>query len=333
MDGLPLDPWIFELAADVHHPGRLYASLDGDGLFRSDDYGRHWAAIDTGLPLHGQEGSRRFVLFTRQGYLWITDTEGTDPGVLTVEHNVQLAALSPDGAAAAYLTENKDGWAVRVLGAGGSAARTAALGHAPMPVGLLWAPSSAMLAVVSRDAVEVAGVGAERGAWRLRSGQRVVGWSADGRGLLVWQSPSGAVTLLSWRDGQLLARIGVYPGPPVFSRDGKDVAVATRGRLWIGRVGAGMRRLRVAGTPALEGWSEDGSTLLVRNGSRVEMLDDEGRLIAQTALAGRVGWLPGSDRRLLTGAGGSLRVWSSQGMHTIVNDARPIESMRGPVSP
>lgn len=53
-NGLPLDDlYVYDLAVDPLHKGRVYAALHQQGLFRSDDHGDHWVPVE-GIPTDGR---------------------------------------------------------------------------------------------------------------------------------------------------------------------------------------------------------------------------------------------------------------------------------------
>lgn len=50
--GLPVKDSLSEVVADGQHPGRFYLSMNGGGLFRSDDDGQTWAQVSTERVAH-----------------------------------------------------------------------------------------------------------------------------------------------------------------------------------------------------------------------------------------------------------------------------------------
>jgi hypothetical protein len=335
VNGLPLDPYVYQLVADPSHPERVFASLDSDGVFRSDDGGQHWEAIDTGLPSTRAAVHISLLLFRRYGALWITDTRGTDPGVLTVDTDVQLASLSPDGAAAAYLAVQPDRWAVRVVSSGGgSGARTLATGRGDVPQQLLWSPNASLLAIVSAHSVVVTNLGHTLRSWALHSDERVLGWSADGRALLIWNRDTRRVSAHLWSNGRARSELpGLYPVQPLAAPDGRHMAFIWKNYLYTGVWSAGPEHtasLSDRNTVAcrLRAWSDASTRLLLACGDRVEARSEAGQLVAGRGIAAAtwVSWAPGSDRNLLVFRQGNLWAWplSSPRPREIVGRAEPL---------
>src|SRR5207302_1484260 len=130
-------------------PGRVYASTNGDGLFRSDDGGQTWQDVNTGLPIARQDGKANLVVFLRDGEVWKTGSHGADPGNLTLDTSVRSAVISSDGASVAYVNGSTAGWSIRTVSAGGSIARTLLTGTGELPHELTWSPSAThVLAVI-----------------------------------------------------------------------------------------------------------------------------------------------------------------------------------------
>lgn len=323
MDGLPPAPYVYSLTADPANPQRVYASLNSDGIFRSDDGGQTWIAANAGLPLQLAQGSARHVLFLRGGVLWVTTTTGADPGNLTVERDVKVAALSPDEAAAAYLAGRSDGWAVRMLQTGGSQPRTLITGSGDMPRRLLWSPDATHLAAIGRRTVYVAGPSGPVRLWSVAPSDRVLSWTADGRALWVWESSDGRVVERDWRAGQLLATSpGRFATLPSVARDGVHVAqlssdgivrVATRPALrWRSvAVGSGCR---------LRDWSGDSDRLLVRCPDTVKLVSALGQ-VTTVRVAGTVRWAPGSHSALLVFQRHKLLWWTVKSHRVLVRGA------------
>ncbi|MDQ2743850.1 MAG: hypothetical protein M3Z66_16355, partial [Chloroflexota bacterium] len=328
MSGLPLDPYVSGLVADPFHAGRIYASLNSDGLFRSDDGGRQWTPIDHGIPLKGDLQPAHHILFRRLGALWITDAAGTDPGVLTVERDVDLAALTPDEAAVAYVSDDRQGWAVRILNAGGSAARTLQSGTGHPPGALLWSQNSSSLAIVREGSVTVTDLSRTH-TWPLGHGDRVVTWSADGRALLLWNAQTHRITERQPLSGvQGATRTGQYSSIPVIAPNGKYVATRENGAVAIGTWGGPLMPV-----PALQGcrplaWSSDSSRVLVTCRASVAEVTAAGAVTNQVRLPGPVRWAPGSSRSLLFFSHGDLFRWTPAGSRLLVQSAHPVLTAR-----
>lgn len=297
MDGLPLAPYINSVITDPVHPQRVFVSLNSDGVFRSDDGGQHWGAVDSGLQIKGSDTADPPVLFLRDGALWHTDRNGIDPGVLTVDQDVRLAALSPDGVASAYLAVNSDGWAVRLVSVGGSGARTVASGTVSPPGKLLWSPNAALLAMVQPGMVTVSNLSHSSYHRTVTTQEHVLGWAANGRDLLIWNSSSKQIVSTDTKrfTGITIASL------PFLAPDGKHLASLAGGRLRISNIGGATSRVRVRDTCRIAQWSDDSARLLLICGTRgaVRESDQAGHLVARTRLPAVASWMPGSHSDLM----------------------------------
>lgn len=327
MEGLPLDPYVSGLSGDPFHSQRVYASLNSDGIFRSDDGGRHWRAVDQGLPLQGALQPARQFLFRREGALWISDAAGTDPGVLTVDRNVRLAALSPDQAAVAYVGGTQHRWGAYVLNAGGSAARTILTGAGRPPSAVLWSPSASLLALVRRSRVTVTNL-SRASTWPLRPAARVLGWTPDGRYLLTWDRTTGLVAAHLPQTGIVQGPTrGPYPSAPLVAPDGTHIALRTGAM-----VDAGTWRTSFQAMPSLAScrpiaWSADSTRLLAGcRGSSIEV-SPSGTVLVRVHLPPPVRWLPGGHD-LLFFRHGNLWKWSPRGAHELIRWADPVSARR-----
>jgi len=325
MAGLPLDPYVYGLVADPVHPNRVYASLDGDGIFRSDDAGRHWQAVDAGIPLAGQSAHPHQVLFLRGGALWITTGDGVDPGVLSVDTDVKLASLSPDGASAAYVAGGDSGWVVRVVRAGGSLARTLLSGHGPLPT-LFWSPTASRLAIATRRTVTIvnaAGAPAPR-AWTLPRTETALGWSHDGSAILTWNRRTGRIIARAATGGEVVAR---WPGSahslPLLAPG--STAIAWRGATGlIVAASTGIRHvLPDTSRCAPSAWSADGTRLLLTCAGSHQVRDLSGRLLARPHVPADALFAPGNHNALLYFKAGNLWRWTEYGKRLVVTDAAP----------
>ncbi|HZU13854.1 MAG TPA: hypothetical protein VFB58_13515 [Chloroflexota bacterium] len=304
MDGLPVNPYIAALQADPSRPTRLYASVNGDGLYRSDDGGRTWQPIDRGLPMHGSDSAPPLILFLRGHVLWKTDTAATDPGVLTVETDVQRAVLAPDGASAAYVAASGAGWAVRILCSGGCAPRTVLTGTGPAPTRLLWSPNASLLAMVRPGSLTVTNRTQTR-SFPLAAGERVLRWSPDMRSLLLWRA--GAIIRQPWDGTETI--IGHSAQAPSLAPDGIHLAALTHGELRLGTIRGSAAATRLVTACRLRSWSPDGSRLLAQCGTRTLVLSGSGRVMAAVSGYRDALWGPGGAAVLLYRDGGLWR-WS-----------------------
>jgi photosystem II stability/assembly factor-like uncharacterized protein len=325
--GLPFYSYIYNLVADPHHPNRLYACLNTDGIFRSDDAGRTWVAVDSGLPLTGREHAPRIVLFRRRGVLWITNEIGVDPGNLTVDRQVSVAVASPDGAAVAYVTGVAGGWAVRIVNAGGSLARTVAAGSGSPPSRLMWSPSSSALAIPSDGTVWTMDLHAGSTHWTVPQGERLVGWAPDGKSLDFWNSSDGRALVRNTQTGaQIQLMRGRYASNPVPAPDGMHIAFVSGSRIYTGEWGRVAAAMRATSEGCFAGaWSDDSTRFLVVCRGYVEERTTGGRLIRRSALPGNAFWAPGSRTELLFFRRG-LRLWRpGQTAVLIVAQARSVQ--------
>ncbi|MGH2441786.1 MAG: hypothetical protein ACRDFX_01315 [Chloroflexota bacterium] len=333
VDGLPLAAYVFGFIGDPNNPGTVYASLDSDGLYRSDDGGIHWRPVDAGLPITGSETVPPVVLFIRNGVIWHTDGNGTDPGNLTVDNHVTDVAVAPDGGAIAYVNTNGSFWQARVISAGGSAARTLASGTAPAPTRMLWSPDSARIALSEHRRVIVATLTACCKSWSKPSRNVLLTWSRDGSTLLFWNRVTGTVTGRSPAHGALLfARSGHFPALPVMAPDGKRVAMVANGKLFIGSWQGGLRDVAMfeAGCRATR-WSGNSVRVLVACPRGVQERSSSGAIVRTANVASSAFWVPGSQRDLLFFHSGALWRWNSaHDIRKIVSDAAP--ATRGPRS-
>jgi photosystem II stability/assembly factor-like uncharacterized protein len=325
MRGLPFNPYVNSLLADPFRPNTVYASLNSDGIFRSDDAGRTWRAMNDGLPLHGDLQPVRHILFRRSGALWITNVWGSDPQVLTVDRDVRLFSLSPDEASAAYVAGTAGEWEVRLVGAGGSMARNLVTGSGPVPRALMWSPSAALLAVVGASEVTLTNL-AQSHTWKLSSADHVIGWTASGRSLLVWNAMRGRLEERSPLNGALRTVYSGLPAEPKLAPDGRHVAFVNAGRLYVGALpDAATSLLRV--TPGCEAsaFSATASRVLLRCGSGLEIVDARTRTISETSLPAGARWAPGSDSTILFNRSGDLWAWThSHGTHLLVRNAHEL---------
>lgn len=324
MDGLPPAPYVYSLTADPRNPEQLYASLNTDGIFRSDDGGQSWSAMNTGLPIGDIQGSAREILFLRGGVVWRTSTTGADPGNLTVDKNVRMAVLSPDVNSVAYLAGTPERWAVRMVAAGGSGARTLETGTADMPRRLLWSPDTTRLAVVGEHTVYVSKLSGSARMWTLRTGDTVVGWTTDGHSLLVWDGSTHRLVPRRWDTGvQNGVASRAYVALPQPSPDGHHLAALHNGTLLVGEAGGPLHEVRhLPATCRLGPWSDDSAALLVHCGNLSELVPLTGDIRTVT-VHGLSNWLPGSHSQLLVFQKGDMWVWGGGSLKMLVRNARP----------
>lgn len=325
MTGLPLDPYISGLSADPFHPQRIYASLNSDGIFRSDDGGRHWRAVDNGLPLTSTAQPTPYILFRRAGSLWLSDVAGTDPGVLTVQHDVKLAALSADQAAIAYAAGEAGRWGVYVLAAGGSAPRTLLHGRGRLPSALLWSPTSSLLTIVRRSRVTVTDL-TRATTWALPPGARVLAWTPDGHSLLTWDAATHQVMTRIPQTGvaEGVPR-GHYLSAPVVAPDASHVAVRVGDSTALGELGHSLRTISASRGCRPVAWSGDSTRLLAACRHTLLELSPTGVVLERAHLPAPVRWLPGGHD-LLFFRHGALSVWSPSGARELIPQADPVSA-------
>lgn len=318
--GLPLAPYVYSLYPSPGHPRRVYASLDGDGVFRSDDAGLHWHPITGGLPIRPSTTAAP-VLFRRSGVLWLTNARGADPGTITVDGQVRAAALSPDGAAAAYVTGGTS-WSVRLVGAGGSLAQTLVTGTGSPPRRLFWSPTSTRLAFRQGRRLMVAGLSGPLLSRPVPSKTRVLGWLDGGRWVALWQGRTGRLVTLEVATGQ--QQVGArYAIAPLLSSAGQ-LAWVHAGRLWVGPPGGSALPVARVGGCRPAAWSDDSSRLLLACHRGDQLRTARGRLIASLPFTGAARFAPGSTTAVLRFQHGALWRWSARtGMRRLVSDAQP----------
>ena len=168
-------------------------------------------------------------------------------------------SAAPDGR---WISFNRDGWAhvIRPDGRGMKVVlpRVLALERAWSPDGKRFlAVADSRLHLVDPDTGKAARL-------RLRYEPGVIpAWSPDGRRLAVKRSHSGDVSaiavfdLASGRLRDISARRGFFLGSPTWLHDGKRIAFAISGGLWIADAnGGGERRLLKADIPGYGPWLE-----------------------------------------------------------------------------
>lgn len=328
MSGLPLAPYINDLVRDPFHPERVYASLNSDGIFRSDDGGLHWVRKNAGIPISTVVAVSDWVLFRRNGALWITDSSGSDPEALTIDKDVRTAALTPDGAGVAYAAGSGSSWRVRVLASGGSAAETVTRLTGVVPPRLVWSPESSLLAVIESGTVLVTDRSHRIVQWSVLPNLKALGWSADGTGLLFWDAASAKIEDRRWRDGHILpaGALPAIPGYPVQAPDRSAFALVSDWRL---EVIAGTRSYSVGISPscAVRAWTMDSRAIVLTCKSGVEVRDVHGRLLQHFRLPASSAIAPSSSAstETLVFTRGSL--WSAGGrggLRRIVPNAYPL---------
>jgi hypothetical protein len=323
MRGLPLDPYINDLIVDPDNPSRVYASLNGDGLFRSTDGGRHWTAINAGIPIPSMVPKQRVIVYRCDGVLCISDINGIDPGVYSVD-TVSRAAMAPDGGAVAYLTRWAGRWAVRVLDRG-SRPKSALSGRGAAPRQLLWSPDSSLLAAVLPSGVEVTNLAGHVSVVRLALYETVVGWSEGGRSLLIWNSWTGRLSLRSVRTSADVPEPGIFQSAPTMASDRLHLAVVSDGLLLVGQVGKPMRRVaRVDPQCTAVAWSVDATRLVLQCGQSVQVRASSGALRRWAHLPDTSGWQAEPGNRLLFFHAGGLWEWLPGGrMRPLIANANP----------
>lgn len=310
-EGLPVAPYAYGFIPDPSHVNLVYASLDVDGIFRSDDAGRHWQAINAGLPITTQEGAPDLVLFRRNGALWISNAAGADPTVLTVDETVQSAALSPDGTTAAYTTGTESGWALRVVSPG-AASHTILSGDRAIPRHLFWSPDSTRIAVPSNGAVSISSVSSPEVHWSLSAREHLLGWTADARGVLVWNSGSGVVSLRDAHTGTAITHGSArYPVLPRLAPDSHHLAYISGGLLTIStwRRSEPLSRTSAPARCLLGPWSSDSNRVLLACPRGAQIRDPAGHMLIQAQAPRNARWVPGSNTDLVFFQDGSLWRW------------------------
>jgi photosystem II stability/assembly factor-like uncharacterized protein len=325
MDGLPPGPYVYSLQVDPSNPQRVYASLDTDGIFRSDDGGQTWTAANRGLPIVLAQGNQRHILFLRNGVVWQAPPSGADPGNLSVDENVQSAALSADEGSVSYISGAPGSWNVRILSSYGSGAKTLISGEGQIPRRILWSPDSTRVAVSTAGTVYVSGVSGPIRTWRLPPETRLAGWVGDGTALWSWNSMTHALTALTWDTGQPMAPLALKaPSMPSFARDGRRALVIDRARLalQIGPFASHRPTIAFAVPNCSAGsWSDDGMRALVLCRHATYIVSPAGG-VTKVPISGAVSWMPGSHKQLLVFRGGSLWIWQHHHLSVLVKVAQ-----------
>ncbi len=330
MHGLPLGPSINSLMADPYHPSRVYASLNSDGVFRSDDAGRHWVAMNAGIPLSGHGTPSRSLLFLRDGALWITDGTGADPEVLTVEQDVTMATLAPDGAAVAYLAVTPGAWAVRVVGSGGSRPVTLDTGSGAVPAALRWSTDSSLVAIDLRSGLVVHDLASERWSWGIPAAQRFLGWAPGGRSLLFWDRSTHRMVARRWNTGKERPYgTAIIPSAPVLSPNGERIARIARGSLAAGLSSGPLRAAPTQlGGCRLVSWSGNSAALFVHCGRELELRSPNGALRKRLILHGGTTVSAAPDGTILLARHAAIWSWRpGAGLKRIVSHATPAASI------
>jgi hypothetical protein len=330
MDGLPPAPYVYSLQVDPANPQRVYASLNTDGVFRSDDGGQTWSPANRGLPIVLPQGNQHHILFLRDGVVWQAPPSGADPGNLTVDEDVRTAALSPDEGSIAYVSGTATGWSVRILSAYGSEAKTVVRGQGEAPMRVLWSPDATRLAVSAAGMVYVSNLSGSTRIWKLAPHSTLETWDASRAGLWAWDASKRSLATLAWDSGQLEATAKL-PSKPSFARDGVRVALIDRlhKTLQIGLYNSHRQSLPFAGHGCRVGpWSEDGMRVLVLCKTRTLLLSPAGR-VTRAPVTGAVRWMPGSHTDLLAFRGGNLWVWRWGKRSLLVRDAQAPSPISG----
>lgn len=308
--GLPLDPYIYSLTSVPGKPELIYASLNGDGLFRSRDGGVHWQSVVSGLPVNLQDGRPPSVLFIRDGALWLTDGNGTDPSPITVDRDVQSAAVSPDGVSAAYVAVRGDTWSVRTV-CSGCLAHTVLSGHGAIPGTPMWSPAATRIATVRDRTVYVTGTtGGWNAHWSLPNRATLLGWDRGGQALLVWNATTHRVEVRGLSGRRTTVWPGAYMHAPSLSPDGRSIARTHGRRLWIHSGGRHWKMIPGTRDCSPGAWSSSGTSLLIACPGGTEMRTATGRLIARASVPASAAWAPDSRNTLLYFAHGGLWRWS-----------------------
>jgi hypothetical protein len=257
--------------------------------------------------------------------LWHTDSGGSDPGNLTVDTTVLRAALTPDGAAAAYLATTSGGWAVRIVSSGGSGTHTIMTGSGALPDRLLWSPTGTRVLAIASTGVRAADLSGRHWAWTLTPGEHVLGWTKDGQGLLVWNAPRQTVEDRTLASGTVLGRWPAsYPAPPLRAPGQTTLSMVVGSSLQIGTMGAPLRTVARVPTCTPSTWSDDGKFLLLACAGSVEIRSATGALVDRVRAPANARFAPSADTRLLYFARGSLWAWTkATGARIIVPNAGP----------
>jgi hypothetical protein len=200
----------------------------------------------------------------------------------------------PSGYRMAYLS----GSALRVIAGDGTGDRQLAGDVAP--VAPAWRPGHAYDLAYVRANVEVvvreADSGAIRWVRRVESRPRVLGWSADGRRLLVVTNTVAFVYDGSGKRIARLARAGGGLLGGALSPDGQRIALLSEGEVTVSDLGGPTRRVFAGAGLRQLAWSPDGQWLVVGWPAANQWVflhaDGRPRIIAASRIAQQFGEFP-----------------------------------------
>jgi len=138
--------------------------------------------------------------------------------------------------------------------------------------------------------------------------EHVLGWAANGRDLLIWNSSSKQIVSTDTKrfTGITIASL------PFLAPDGKHLASLAGGRLRISTIGGTTKRVEVRPRCRIGQWSDDSARLLLTCGTQGTMQERNqlGHLVARTRLPAVASWMPGSHSDLMFFRHGALWRWA-----------------------
>ncbi len=216
--------------------------------------------------------------------IWLINSDGSNPQVLTADHQATSPSWSPDGSMIAYATDKESGmrfWTdIWIMGSDGSFQKP--LSQTPTLKDLVpaWSPDGKKIAFLMLDMTAVP-------AWRITlmdveskqsheiASDKILfsrlAWSPDGKKIAFISDRSGKPEVwIMDRDGKEARPVthdGAEKEHPDWSPDGKRIAFASKQSgnwdLWLVHPdGTGLRQLTTSpATDTLPDWSPDGKKI------------------------------------------------------------------------
>jgi Tol biopolymer transport system component len=274
-------------------------------------------------PVLSPDGSR--IAFAALGDLWVAEVDSDELRPLTRDFFLEAdPCWSPDGTEIVFASDRAgtmDLWIVRADASLDGQARQLTRGKGA-EAGPAWSPDGRQIAFLDEEAnvhvVEAAG-GEPRLLRKTVGGAGIPSWSSDSEHLAIavrkshserFREGDNRMVVLSARDGSEVAleepasSFGTRDGDgPVWSPDGRSLAFAMDGGLWIlpvtpSGIGAGSARQVVDEPVDFPSWSGDSRSLLFVASDKLKMVDVETGAVRE--VSARPGYrLPSESGRLV----------------------------------